>query len=181
MAISGPGLVLLASAGVLFYVALTDLKHFKIRNELVLLLAFLALVFYLLGSDWRTLIWNIGFAVLLFMPMLYFYPMRLMGGGDLKLIFVAFLWVGPFCAIEFAIFLAIFTTIHTGLAKLGWAEVQTRAGQMAIPLAPSLAAALIAVFASGCLDAASRAAVYHDAGLWISRMLFHFAPWLPHG
>ena len=46
MAVSAPmsHVVLVITAAVLFYVALTDFKHFKIRNELILVLAGLFVV-----------------------------------------------------------------------------------------------------------------------------------------
>ena len=147
----GSQLVLFVAAGTLFYVALTDLKEFKISNELVLLLAVLYLVFALLSGQWRHAHWNIALAVIMFAVMLYFYAQNLMGGGDLKMLTVAFLWVGLNCAFLFVILLMLFVGIHTGLAKLGWVKVQQAGKYRRIPFAPSIAAALIGVFISGCL------------------------------
>ncbi len=142
-------MVLALTAATLFYVALTDLKQFTIRNELILVLAGLFLLHAVLSGRWTQLHWNIGFAVLMFLIMLYFYSQKLMGGGDLKLLAVAFLWTGPLYALPFAVVLAVFACAHIVLVKLGWANAQrVNGGSARIPLAPSIAGALIVLFAT---------------------------------
>ena len=143
--------VLVLTAALLFYVALTDLKHYKIRNEVILVLAALFFLHVVLSGRWTILHWNFGFAALLFLIMLYFYSMKLMGGGDLKLLTVALLWVGPFCALPFALFLLLFAGIHVLAAKFKLVEVQIANGRTHLAFAPSIAAALISVFMMGCL------------------------------
>ena len=100
--------VLVITAAVLFYVALTDFKEFKIRNEFILVLAGLFVVHALLSGRWVSAHWNLAFAALMFGVMLYFYAQNLMGGGDVKILTVGFLWVGFRCAFPFAALLAIF-------------------------------------------------------------------------
>jgi len=143
--------VLVITAGALLYVAVTDLKEYKVRNDLVLVLAGLFLLHTLLSGRWTTLHWNIAFSIFMFVVMLYFYSQNLMGGGDLKMLTVAFLWVGIHCALVFAILMLVFAGVHTALAKLGWASVQEVNGRKRIPFAPSVAAALIGSFMLGCL------------------------------
>jgi len=143
--------VLILAAAVLFYAALTDLKRYKIGNELILVLTGLFFLHAFLSGRWTTLHWNVGFAALLFVIMLYFYSMKLMGGGDLKLLTVAFLWVGPFCAFPFALFLLFFVGIHTLGIKLKLVEARMLDGRAWVAFAPSIAAALISVFMVGCL------------------------------
>lgn len=143
--------VLVVTAAVLFYVAFTDLKEFKIRNEFVLVLTGLFFLHAFLSGRWTSLHWNIGFAALLFLIMLYFYSMKLMGGGDLKLLTVALLWVGPFCALPFAIFLLVFVCLNIVAVKFKFVDAQIRDGRKWIAFAPSIAAALISVFLAGCL------------------------------
>lgn len=75
-----------------------------------------------------------------------------MGGGDLKLLTVAFLWVGPFCALPFALFLLLFICIHIIAVKLKLVEARVANGDKWLPFAPSIAAALISVFMAGCLQ-----------------------------
>jgi Flp pilus assembly protein protease CpaA len=154
MAFSAPlsHVVLVITAAVLFYVALTDFKEFKIHNELILVLAGLFVVHAFLSGRWVIAHWNLAFAALMFAVMLYFYGQNLMGGGDIKILTVGFLWVGFRCALPFAVLLAIFAGVHVVAAKLGWAEVQQVGDTKRIPLAPSVAGALILCLILGCLQ-----------------------------
>lgn len=144
-------MTLALTTATLLYVALTDLKHFTIKNELILVLASLFFLYVVLSGLWPQVLWNIGFAVLMFSIMIYFYSRKLMGGGDLKLLAVAFLWTGPFYALPFAVALAIFAGVHIVLVKLGCANAQQINGSTKIPLAPSIAGALIVVLSIGSL------------------------------
>ena len=144
--------VLILTGGVLFYVALMDLKHYKIRNEFILVLTALFFVHAFLSGRWVTIQWNFGFALLLFVIMLYFYLKKMMGGGDLKLLTVALLWVGPFCALPFALFVLLFVCVHLVAVKLKLVETQVLNGKKWIAFAPAVAAALISVFMAGCLQ-----------------------------
>src|SRR6266571_1726473 len=135
MAFSAPlsHVVLVITAAVLFYVGLTDFKQFKIRNDLVL--AGLFVVHTLLSGRWVSAHWNLAFAALMFGVMLYYYAQNLMGGGDVKILTVGFLWVGFRCALPFAVLLAIFAALHVVAAKFGWAQVQQVGDKQRIPLA----------------------------------------------
>ena len=94
---------------------------------------------------------NIGFAAAAFALMLFCYSRGLMGGGDLKLLTVAFLWTGMHCVLPFLIVLVIFASLHTLAAKLDWVDAQRVNGRIKVAFAPSVAAGLIGVFLSGCL------------------------------
>jgi len=149
--------VLILTGAVLFYVAFTDLKHYKIRNEFILVLTGLFFLHAFLSARWTTLHWNLGFAAILFVLMLYPYSMKMMGGGDLKLLTVAILWVGPFCALPFAFFLLLFAGIHAVALKFKLVEGKTFGEKQSVAFAPSIAAALISVFLVGCLRPAGHA------------------------
>jgi Flp pilus assembly protein protease CpaA len=76
-----------------------------------------------------------------------------MGGGDVKILTVALLWTGIDCALVFAILLFIFASLHALAARSGWAgSVVAGDERRRIAFAPSVAAALIAVFMLGCLQ-----------------------------
>src|SRR5271166_3457287 len=77
----------------------------------------------------------------------YAYSLQHIGGGDLKLLTVAFLWTGPWLAAPFVILLLIFVLIYYLAARLGFAAARPTSAGLRIPLAPSLAGALIGVFA----------------------------------
>ena len=145
-------ILLVLTGALLLYIAVTDLREFKIRNELVISLAVLYFVHAAMSGRWVSMHWNIGFALLMFALMLYAYSQRLLGGGDLKLLAVAFLWTGPRCALPFAIFLLVFAGAHALAGKYGWVNVQeAEDGRKRIPFGPSVAGALIVVFALGCV------------------------------
>ena len=83
--------------------------------------------------------------------MLYFYAQNLMGGGDVKILIVGFLWIGLDCALVFAVLMTIFATVHVVAAKFGWVKVQQVGEHNRIPFAPSVAGVLIVCFMLGCL------------------------------
>ena len=58
--------VLILTAAVLFYVALTDLKHYKIPNGLILVLTGLFFLHAFLSELVYDTPWNLGFAALSF-------------------------------------------------------------------------------------------------------------------
>jgi prepilin peptidase CpaA len=104
-------------------------------------------LYALLTWQWSSLRWDLAFAALMFVLLLGTYIAGWMGGGDVKILAVAFLWTGYLGALPFAILLALFSSIHAGLAKLGWVASQTMTtGHRRIPFAPSVAGALIGVF-----------------------------------
>jgi prepilin peptidase CpaA len=145
--------ILAITAAILFYAALTDLKHYQIRNELIAVLAGLFVLHALVSGRGPGMVWNIGLALLMFVVLLYFYSRSLLGGGDVKLLTVAFLWAGLACALPFAILLSLFAMIHVVAGKLGWADLQPTGAdkRSRIAFAPSVAAALIGIFMLGCL------------------------------
>jgi prepilin peptidase CpaA len=139
--------VLVITSAVLFWAAWTDLREYRIRNELIVALASLFVLYTLLTGHWADLKWDLAFATLMFAIMLVFYRLGWMGGGDVKILAVAFLWTGLSSALPFAVLLALFSSAYALAAKLGWVKSQvTPAGRQRIPFAPSVASALICVF-----------------------------------
>lgn len=139
--------VLVIASALLLQAAWTDLREYKIRNELILALAGLFVLYAVLIGQWADLKWDFAFAGLMFVVLVVFYSLGWMGGGDVKILAVAFLWTGLSGALPFAILLALFCGVHTITAKLGWAPSLTvDRGRRRIPFAPSVAAALICMF-----------------------------------
>jgi Flp pilus assembly protein protease CpaA len=64
--------VLIITAAVLLYAAFNDLRHYKIRNELIVVLAVLYCGHALLSGRWATAHWNLAFAFLMFVVMFFF-------------------------------------------------------------------------------------------------------------
>jgi prepilin peptidase CpaA len=142
------GYFVLAIASVLFLkAAWTDLREYTIRNDLVLALAGLFLLYAVPTGHWADLKWDVAFAAVMFAVLLAFYGLGWMGGGDVKILAAAFLWTGLSNALPFAILLALFSSAYALAAKLGWAKSKLATdGRRRIPLAPSVAAALICIF-----------------------------------
>jgi prepilin peptidase CpaA len=139
--------VLVAASALLLQAAWTDLNEYKIRNELILVLAALFVLYTVLTARWADLKWDVLFAALMFVVMLAFYSIGWLGGGDVKILTVAFLWTGSSGALPFAILLSFFSGVHALAARLGWVESRvTSSGRRGIPFAPSVAAALICTF-----------------------------------
>lgn len=139
--------VLVITSALLFQAALTDLREYKIRNELILALAGLFVLYAVLAVHWSDLKWDIAFAALMFVVLLAFYSVGWIGGGDVKILAVAFLWTGLSGALPFAVLLALFSSAHGLAAKFGWVKSQvTDSGRRRIAFAPSVAAALICTF-----------------------------------
>ena len=142
--------VLIITAVLLFWMALTDLKKFKIRNDFVLVLAGLYFVHSAVSGHWIEIPWHLGLAALVSAGMLYAYYLEQMGGGDFKLLAVCFLWTGPQCGLPFSLLLLFFIGVHYAAAKFGWVAVQKTERGVWVPLAPSAAGALIGTFLLGC-------------------------------
>jgi prepilin peptidase CpaA len=143
--------ILALTAVTLFWVALTDLREFKVRNEFVAILAGLYLLHAVCSGRWASMPWNFGFALLMLAAGMYAYSLQQIGGGDLKLLAVAFLWTGPWFAAPFVVLLLIFTGAYYVAARLGFAAAKETAAGLRIPLAPSLAGALIGALALGLI------------------------------
>jgi prepilin peptidase CpaA len=140
-------LILLLATALLLNAAWTDWREYRISNQLVLALAVLFIPYAFLADHWLNLTWDVGFAGLMSLVLLVFYAVGSMGGGDVKLLAVAFLWPGLSGALPFAILLALFSSAHGIAAKIGWVGSQiTDAGRRRIPFAPSVAGALIGTF-----------------------------------
>jgi prepilin peptidase CpaA len=146
--------VLLITVAALFYAAWIDLKHYKISNELILLLIGLFFLYTLVSNRWTEVAWSVGLAAGIFLFLIYPYTRHWMGGGDVKIMTVAFLWTGIECALPFAILLLVFVSLHTLAAGFGWVvgvrQIDDDRRQR-IPFAPSITAALIATLLLGCM------------------------------
>lgn len=140
-----------ATVAVLFYVGVTDFRTFRIPNETVLLLLVLYVAYAIVARSGAEIAGNVIVGVILFGILLLLYARRALGGGDVKLLSVASLWVGIHCALPFSLFLLVFISAHVFAVKMGWAPAQMIGERQAIPYAPSIAGALIGVIFIGCV------------------------------
>jgi prepilin peptidase CpaA len=143
--------VLAVSAALLVYMAFHDLREFKIRNTLVLVLAALFFLHAALSGRWVVLHWNLAFAAGMGLLLLIGYAFRLLGGGDLKLLTVAFLWTGFRCAVPFLLVVTAVSVLMIVAAHFGWIDAKRVNKRLRVPFAPAIAIGLIAIFPMGCL------------------------------
>src|SRR5215831_12878660 len=114
--------ILMVTVAVLLYAAFADLKHYRISNELILLLIGLFVLHAFFSHRWINAAWSLGLAAGVFLFLIYFYSRQWIGGGDVKILPVAFLWAGIECAFPFVLLLLLFVSLHTVAARLGWVE-----------------------------------------------------------
>lgn len=139
-----------ATVAVLFYIGLTDLRTFKIHN---LSLGSLLLLYILYAAVARSLYEVVSDAVLcivVFAVLIWFYSKGAIGGGDVKLLPIACLWVGTHCAVLFSVLLLLFIIIHLAAAKAGWMEIRYRGARWTVPYAPSICTAVAVNILAGC-------------------------------
>jgi prepilin peptidase CpaA len=134
-------LILVVLVVVLAYVVLDDFRNLRIRNEVVLGLALLFLLKVALAGDYRLGLSHAAFALVMTALVLAFYAKGAMGGGDVKLLGVAFLWLGAENSFAFSLALLAVTLAYLLLARLGALPKHEVAKRTKIPFGPCIAAA----------------------------------------
>lgn len=147
----------MAVCGVLLllaWVIVEDLRRFRIRNGIVLLLV-AGFVLACLERD-RTdlLVPHALFALVGLLLLVAAFAAGMVGGGDAKLLAAALLWVGPENCLAYALLLLPCALAYAGGAALGLLPARRVGGRLQIPFGPSLAAAWIGVIAWAHLAAA---------------------------
>lgn len=140
-----------AAIAVLCDIAVTDLRTFKIYNSRILFLLLLYGLFAALTRSPYEILRNIVLSFAIFGLLFLFYLKGVVGGGDVKLVPVAALFVGTHSALPFSVVLLAFTSLHLLAAKMNWVPTQTIVDKRAISYAPSIAAALICVIVLDCI------------------------------
>ena len=103
-------IIWLIFVAIMIAAAVIDLISYRIPNELVLVL--LALFVIVAAINWSQITWSevfshLGAAVLLFGAGLFFYAIRQMGAGDVKLLGVVALWSGAYSLFELMFFVSL--------------------------------------------------------------------------
>ncbi len=136
---------------VLVWVALTDLRHYRIPNAAILVLAALVLLSWLDGrhpSVWPYCV-IAGVSLLLLFGA---FAQGWIGGGDAKLLTLALAFIGPFGATVFSLLLLLCVGLYALGARLGRLPARRVGRRLQIPFGPAIAAAWIGFLA---LSAAS--------------------------
>lgn len=82
-------------SAVMIVAAIQDVKEYRIANLFIIVLLALFPIYMLTASYEVSLLWNLGLALGFFAIGVGLFSLGVMGGGDVKLIAVAVLWVGP--------------------------------------------------------------------------------------
>ncbi len=134
-------LISFALGTALIFVILDDLKNFRIRNGAVIFMAVLFLADAITRGQYHEALDHLGFGGMMFLLILGVYAMGMMGGGDAKLLAVAFLWLGVGAATVFSVLLLILTLVYWLGAYLSVFPKKIVSGKMKIPYGPAIASA----------------------------------------
>lgn len=132
--------LLIALAIALLYAAFTDLRSRTISNRLNLSIAAGAPVFWWASglSLWPDVAWQLGVAAIAFAILAGLFALRMMGGGDVKLLTALALWVEPYAFVQLLLVMALAGGILTVL--MGGIHVMRRQKErLAIPYGVAIA------------------------------------------
>jgi len=135
----------------LCYIGYTDFRTFKIRNQNILLLLVLYVMYAVVARSALEILANVVLATIMLALLVWLYTKRILGAGDVKLIPVICLWVGGRCALLYSVLLLILIGLHLAIVRIGWAPTHNMSGRRGIAYAPSLAGALVGIILLGCL------------------------------
>lgn len=123
----------------LLFVLIYDLKHFKIRNNAVTALFVIAAIDLLVNDPVHTQIAHAVFALVMSGLLLLFYLRGGIGGGDIKLLSVSFLSIGPENALLFCLMQMAFTLVFWLAARFDGFPSRPTSNGTALPFAPAIA------------------------------------------
>jgi prepilin peptidase CpaA len=135
--------ILIAACIVLAAILVDDLKNYRIRNTTVLILAGLFIIWCLIRGDLWLFVSHSAFAAMVFVIMATMYHFSMLGGGDVKLLTIAFLWLGLENGFLFCLFLCGASLVYILFARLGWVPSRKLDDRTSIPYGPSIVMAWI--------------------------------------
>ncbi|TIX51325.1 A24 family peptidase [Alteraurantiacibacter aquimixticola] len=148
--------LLAALAIALLTAAFTDLKSRRIANWLNGAIALAAPVFWW-ASDmalWPDIAIQLGLAVATFFGLSILFALKMMGGGDIKLLTALALWIAPEHFLKLLVMMALLGGVLT-LVFGGWHIMRRQRDRIAIPYGVAIAAAGLWVIASFYIPASA--------------------------
>lgn len=128
--------------------AFTDLRRRQIDNWLNAAIAIMAPAFWWASglALWPDVAWQLGVTVIAFAALAILFAMKLMGGGDVKLLTALALWIRP----EHFLWLVVVMSVIGGVLTIvfaSWHVMRRQTGRIAIPYGVAIcAAALLTVY-----------------------------------
>lgn len=148
--------LLLALAIALLYAAFTDFRHRRIDNWLNATIAIGAPLFWLSnGLGLVDVAWQIGLALATFAVLAALFAMRMMGGGDVKLLTALALWIKPALFLQVLVVMALVGGVLTIVFGC-WHVIRRRRDKIAIPYGIAIAGAGLWALATNYLPAAQQ-------------------------
>ena len=130
-------------AAVLIFVVYEDLRFYRIRNGAVMFIVCIFFAWAIFRDQYSVLALHTCFAVVMSFILLGLYAKGFMGGGDVKLLGAAFLWVGWHGSLLFSILLLAASVLYSLGAKLELLPSLGDTARREIPFGPSIALALL--------------------------------------
>ena len=152
--------VLLAGLAIaLLFAAYTDLRSRKIANWLTAAIALGAPLFWLSSglALWPAIAIQIGMAVAAFAVLAGLFAVRMMGGGDVKLLTALALWVAPSDYLALLLIMALVGGVLT-LVIGAWNVMLRQPGKLSVPYGIAIAAAGLWILGTNFLQTASAGA-----------------------
>jgi len=151
--------LLIALAIALCVAAFTDIKRRQIDNWLNLAIAAGAPAFWWASglALWPDVALQLGVALAAFALLAGLFALKMMGGGDVKLLTVLALWIEPMMFVHLLVIMAIAGGVLT-LAMGMWHVARRQREKLAIPYGVAIAFGALWVLAVNYLPAAAMAA-----------------------
>ncbi|MBA3053757.1 MAG: peptidase [Sphingomonadales bacterium] len=132
--------------------AFTDLKRRQIDNWLNAAIAAAAPIFWWSsGLDlWPGVAWQIGIAIVTFIICAGLFALRMMGGGDVKLLAALALWIRPEHFGWLVVMMSLIGAVLT-VAFASWHIARRQPGRAAIPYGVAICAAALLTLADKSL------------------------------
>ena len=150
--------LLIALAIALVFAAFTDMKRRQIDNWLNAAIALGAPVFWWASglSLWPDVAIQLGVALAAFAVFAGMFALRMMGGGDVKLLTVLALWVPPYDFLKLLVIMAIAGGVLTVMLVF-WHVARRQRDRIAVPYGVAIAFGALWVLAQNYLPSAINA------------------------
>lgn len=150
--------LLIALAIALLVAAFTDIRRRQIDNWLNAGIALGAPLFWWSGglSLWPDVVMQLGVALAAFAILAGMFALRMMGGGDVKLLTALALWIKPEWFLELLILMALLGGVLT-IVMGAWHVMRRQRDRLAIPYGVAISAAGLWVIGFHYLPAAGAA------------------------
>ncbi|MEA1617531.1 prepilin peptidase [Erythrobacter sp. T5W1-R] len=152
--------LLIALAIALVFAAFTDIRRRQIDNWLNLAIALGAPAFWWASglTLWPGVALQLGIALAVFVVLAGLFALRMMGGGDVKLLTVLALWIEPTSFLQLLVVMALAGGVLT-LVMGAWHVTRRQRHKLAIPYGVAIAFGGLWVLAANYMPAAAMAAV----------------------